>query len=658
MRTKIVFPGILFFTFILITCAPLPKTSPATGSAEIYGVVSDSSTGEPLAGAQVKLADSRGISTDYDGRYSVKNLAAGTYTVKVEASGYRLMIIKNVKLNPGVHLKLDAQLQESPLKSDPKISKKNQEYTTRQQGEKPPVENKPESRVPPEKYEPVRRDLQSSILKAAAHNDNEEYPFYLDYLQRYNDVDEVVHLAFRNRYTVYIQSGQGDPLFNMPFSILKKDGSIVWKSVTYTNGESVIFPEIMHRGEKPGRLFIRVEGENGGRSYPVNTAFERITTIRLSQSQPAAGLPLDLLFILDTTGSMGDEIQQLKDNLVAIYTRISNSFAGLPLRFGLVVYRDRGDDYVVNHFPFTENIAEFQRIIDQIETDGGGDKPEDLQSALKTALSEMQWNPQAVKLSFIMADAPPHTDYKQDFDYVKAALEAARRGIKIYTIGASGLDAAGEYVFRQLAALTYSEFIFLTYGESGESEGSGDPGKVSHHTGDNYESHNLDDLVVNIVRRELSYQIPGMPAELKPADPRNQEYFLQIRLDNLWAQMLKQIDEFSPDDTVAVLAPFRYSDSLLNQTADFLQQLSTISLLQHPRIKLVERERLQEILQEWGLTLSGIIESENYGELHRLLKSDFLFLGDLSFAGMERVVFMKAVRTNDGEVIAAARIRI
>jgi hypothetical protein len=48
----------------------------------------------------------------------------------------------------------------------------------------------------------------------------------------------------------------------------------------------------------------------------------------------------------------------------------------------------------------------------------------------------------------------------------------------------------------------------MTYGETGESSGAGtttDPGLVSHHTGANYNSRNLDDIVVDNVKREIYY---------------------------------------------------------------------------------------------------------------------------------------------------------
>jgi len=248
-------------------------------------------------------------------------------------------------------------------------------------------------------------------------------------------------------------------------------------------------------------------------------------------------------------------------------------------------------------------------------------------------------------------------DYQQDYTYLNAALEANRRGIKIYTIGASGLKPEGEYIFRQISSLTYSEFIFLTYGEQGESEGT-DVGKVSHHTGDNYESHQLDDLVVNIVKRELSYQMPAPLVARKEVAPQRQENYLRIRLDNLWSQILKQLDESYQETPVGVLPPFQTSVAQIDTLAQYLHDMSVLSLLESKGIKLVERERLEQVFREKGLTLAGFVQNQNYSEISAALGSDLILLGDISFAGLDRVVFMRAVRVDNGQIVAAARVRL
>ena len=116
----------------------------------------------------------------------------------------------------------------------------------------------------------------------------------------------------------------------------------------------------------------------------------------------------------------------------------------------------------------------------------------------------MDWRAEdTVRLIFLVADAPPHLDYPQDFDYAQEMAVAAANGIKIFPIAASGTDDQAEFIFRQLAQFTQARFIFLTY-ESPTQGGS--PGDVSTMNVSSYGVQDLDDLVVRLVREELGHQ--------------------------------------------------------------------------------------------------------------------------------------------------------
>jgi hypothetical protein len=120
----------------------------------------------------------------------------------------------------------------------------------------------------------------------------------------------------------------------------------------------------------------------------------------------------------------------------------------------------------------------------------------------------VEWRSEdTVKLIFLVADAPPHLDYAQDYDYVEEMENAARNGIKIFPIASSGLDDQGEYIFRQLAQYTMGRFIFLTY--EGPTN-AGAPGDVTTHHVEDYSVENLDDLLVRLVEEELAWQSPQL----------------------------------------------------------------------------------------------------------------------------------------------------
>ena len=69
----------------------------------------------------------------------------------------------------------------------------------------------------------------------------------------------------------------------------------------------------------------------------------RAQTIATPPATPAARPRIDLVFVLDATASMGDEIEPVKQHLWAIASRVASGRPAPDLRVGLVVYRDRGD---------------------------------------------------------------------------------------------------------------------------------------------------------------------------------------------------------------------------------------------------------------------------------------------------------------------------
>ena len=97
-------------------------------------------------------------------------------------------------------------------------------------------------------------------------------------------------------------------------------------------------------------------------------------------------------------------------------------------------------------------------------------------------------------------------------------IEAVRRGVKIFPVGASGLNEQGEYIFRQLAQFTGGKFVFLTYAD-GSNPSSG-PGVETDHDVDNYSVETLDRLIVELVQEELA-PLPQIAQEPQPVQARS-----------------------------------------------------------------------------------------------------------------------------------------
>ncbi|MBL7075551.1 VWA domain-containing protein [candidate division KSB1 bacterium] len=176
---------------------------------------------------------------------------------------------------------------------------------------------------------------------------------------------------------------------------------------------------------------------------------------------------IDVVFILDSTGSMGDEISAVKER---IRTMVDDIRQGIPppvVRYGMVDYKDRGDPYIVKKFRLTEDVQAFINHLNGIAASGGGDDPESVNEALHEAIWSMDWDlrPGVSKIAFLIGDAPPHMDYRDDYDYRKEMEEANKRHISIHTIACSGISQEGVDVYKYVSGKTNGNFAFLTYRE-------------------------------------------------------------------------------------------------------------------------------------------------------------------------------------------------
>ena len=207
-------------------------------------------------------------------------------------------------------------------------------------------------------------------------------------------------------------------------------------------------------------------------------------------------IQLDVLFVIDTTGSMSDEIERIKNTLLRVTERLRELKADFDLRYGAVLFRDIGDVYLTKTHPFTGDISSFDKALQKVRAGGGGDGPESVNQGLAEAVG-MEWRDGAAKVAFLIGDAPPHMDYQGDIPYGDSAVKAIGEGIRVHSVAASGLEPVGTLVFRQTAQLTRGKFIFIEYG-------SPEASAKSHGVTGPVKSNNLDDIVFEQIRNELS----------------------------------------------------------------------------------------------------------------------------------------------------------
>ena len=144
---------------------------------------------------------------------------------------------------------------------------------------------------------------------------------------------------------------------------------------------------------------------------------------------------VDVVFVLDTTGSMSGLIQTAKEKIWSIATTMASAQPTPEIRIGLVAYRDRGDQYVTKVVDLSGDLDSVYATLMDFEAGGGGDSPESVNKALYDAVHQMSWSEgeQAYQVVFLVGDAPPHMDYNE-VRYPAIVAAANEKGIVINTI--------------------------------------------------------------------------------------------------------------------------------------------------------------------------------------------------------------------------------
>jgi Mg-chelatase subunit ChlD len=145
---------------------------------------------------------------------------------------------------------------------------------------------------------------------------------------------------------------------------------------------------------------------------------------------------IDVVFVLDTTGSMGGLIQAAKEKIWSIATTMGSAQSAPEIRMGLVAYRDRGDAYVTRIVDLSSDLDSMYATLMDFQADGGGDGPESVNQALHDAVHKISWSQDSgtYKAVFLVGDAPPHMDYQDDVKYPVTLSAAKEQGIVINAI--------------------------------------------------------------------------------------------------------------------------------------------------------------------------------------------------------------------------------
>ena len=328
------------------------------------------------------------------------------------------------------------------------------------------------------------------VLTAGEWNDNENWPFFTNLVNSGAVSFPSYGIDPRGRIRVTLKDASGAPLEGESV-VLSGDSGAIWTAQTDKNGTAYLF---YNEGET-----LRTASANGTEA---DVSYESVPSedaqggaaMRPSDEISLVCAPsaekrtqLQVMFIVDTTGSMSDELMYLQKDFASIAADAGSDGVTYSVNF----YRDEGDEYVTKTNGFTSDVSEASGLLMAEYADGGGDLPEAVAQILDETVTEnTNWKSDARKLVFLIFDAPPHEQYNAQID--KAVRSAAERGIMIVPVVASNADRDTELFGRALAICTNGDYVFLT-DDSGVGESHLEP-----IVGD-YTVELLHDIIVRII---------------------------------------------------------------------------------------------------------------------------------------------------------------
>ncbi len=169
---------------------------------------------------------------------------------------------------------------------------------------------------------------------------------------------------------------------------------------------------------------------------------------------------IEVVFVLDTTGSMGGLIAAAKEKIWSIASSMASAQTAPDIKMGLIAYRDRGDAYVTQTIALSSDLDSMYAKLMDFQADGGGDGPESVNQALHDAVNKISWsqNSNTYKVIFLVGDASPHMDYQDDVKYPVTLASAKQKGIIVNAIQC-GQDESTTANWQQVASLGLGSYF-------------------------------------------------------------------------------------------------------------------------------------------------------------------------------------------------------
>jgi hypothetical protein len=304
-------------------------------------------------------------------------------------------------------------------------------------------------------------------------------------------------MNFTQRYSVILRGANEQPISDAMVQLISAEGTAIWTAKTDNLGRAELFADAFNKTNAR-----EISVQSNGKTYKLDKIRKIEAGVNELKIPLACGYAptVDIAFVVDATGSMGDEIAYLKAELADVIRQVKRNNSQLEVRLGSVFYRDFGDAYVTRTFPFDKSLKKNVEFIKNQEAGGGGDTPEAVEEGLAAAIDSMAWSDNAVtRLLFLVLDAPPHLTDKNVEKLQRLAAKAAEKGIRIVPIAASGVDQNTEFLMKALAVATNGTYTFLT-DDSGIGNGH------LKATTEKHEIELLNALLVRLIKQYSTYE--------------------------------------------------------------------------------------------------------------------------------------------------------
>ena len=336
----------------------------------------------------------------------------------------------------------------------------------------------------------------AGLLTAAEWNDHCHWHDFQIYVRENPSAFTRWQLNLQKRIMIEVKNRSGGVVPGAEVQIVSA-GKTVFEGLTLADGRTAFFP-LDVQAVDTARYSIKVQKGTSVVTAEIKPVEDndQTWTLNLPVCSPTETPSLDLVFVVDVTGSMSDELSFIQTELVDICNQVySAGIAGL--RVGFVFYRDRGDEFVTRVLEFSNDFEKAQQNITSVQATGGGDKEESVNLAMRHMLQKLAWHTEnCVRLCFWITDAAPHYYADEDYTYHEGLIEAVKKGIKINPVAASGMQPEEEYFYRHAAVKTLGRYLFLT-DNSGVGESHLTPAVGS------FDVKLLNGLIVKVIKEEL-----------------------------------------------------------------------------------------------------------------------------------------------------------